>query len=308
MSSERQFCPVCGFGGPEGSRAPYDRYGGSFDICPCCGFQYGVTDDLKHETFESWRTKWIAAGAKWPARKQKPTNWDAAKQLRNIGIDLELWRRSEQFDVISERGSVYTRGLLSENNGYEIQISLRDETLTTAASDLLRIIGKYVIIERKPINPGETMDWAASLLKFEIAGEEILSASEANPVSNTFVAGADRTLSQWLQQSEICRHAYSTHVNALYGGTIIVSPGVMQGRPCEGVRYRHQGTNTGWWLFSGDYSGDLNSMRREHLYHVLAVQPEIQKFLCLEPGFCFDARSQSYRVWFEADVAAQDPV
>lgn len=308
MSSTRHFCPICGFEGPEGSRAPYDRDGGSFDICPCCLFQYAVTDDLRHESFESWRTKWIASGAKWPAWKPTPPNWDAATQLRNIGIDLEAWRRSEQFNVISQMASVRTSGLRSANNGYEIQIDFGDPALTDAASNLLRIIGKYIIIDRKPINPGETVDWAASLLKFEVANDGLLSASEASPMLNRFVAGADRTLSQWLQQSEICRNAFSRHVNALYGGTVIVSPGVMSGRPCEGVRYPHKGTNTGWWLFSDDYSGDLNSMRPEHLYHVLAVQPDLPKFLCLEPGSCFDARSPSYRVWFETDVAAQDPV
>jgi hypothetical protein len=69
---------------------------GSFDICPCCKFQYAVTDDLKGKTFSSWRRKWIASGAKWPNTPKgniAPADWNAANQLRNIGIDIEEERK-----------------------------------------------------------------------------------------------------------------------------------------------------------------------------------------------------------------------
>lgn len=88
---ESHFCPVCGFEGPPGARAPYADDGASFDTCPCCSFEYGVTDDINHETFESWRDKWIRSGAKWRSSligNPPPHDWDLAKQLRNIGIDI----------------------------------------------------------------------------------------------------------------------------------------------------------------------------------------------------------------------------
>jgi hypothetical protein len=85
-------CPVCGFEFPPGSRAAYDSDGGSFDICPCCGFQYGVTDGIRHETHDSWREKWVRAGAEIRHPSEASAGWSAADQLKNIGIDLNEYR------------------------------------------------------------------------------------------------------------------------------------------------------------------------------------------------------------------------
>jgi hypothetical protein len=91
------FCPVCGFESAGDTRPPYSIVdGGSFDICPGCGFQYGVTDGIKHETFDSWREKWVRAGAQMHSEASTPQGWSAAKQLRNIGIDLTSYRLDKQ--------------------------------------------------------------------------------------------------------------------------------------------------------------------------------------------------------------------
>lgn len=79
-------CPVCGYGG---LREPaYDKYGyGSFEICSCCGFEYGVTDDDKGFTFESYRQKWIDEGFPFRWEDDKPKDWSTEKakeQLLNL--------------------------------------------------------------------------------------------------------------------------------------------------------------------------------------------------------------------------------
>jgi hypothetical protein len=48
------FCPVCGFDGLD--EAPYSPSGnGLYEICPSCGFQFGVTDDNHGIGFHEWR-------------------------------------------------------------------------------------------------------------------------------------------------------------------------------------------------------------------------------------------------------------
>jgi hypothetical protein len=90
------FCPICGL---QISRPAYVNGQGSFDICPCCDFEYGWRDGLGQETFESWRRKWVLAGANWDSDGAgKPTEWDAAAQLRNIGIDLQELREGLSLD------------------------------------------------------------------------------------------------------------------------------------------------------------------------------------------------------------------
>jgi len=77
-------CPVCAF--PKLKEPPHSKSGGgSYEICPCCGFQFGVDDDDKGITFLQARSKWIESGMKWQSKSKKPpAKWDAQKQLATL--------------------------------------------------------------------------------------------------------------------------------------------------------------------------------------------------------------------------------
>ena len=77
-------CPACGF--PNLTEAPLSRSGGgSYEICPSCGFQFGVSDADKGHSFTAWRTGWKKNGMKWTSKGiAAPLDWDPAKQLRLI--------------------------------------------------------------------------------------------------------------------------------------------------------------------------------------------------------------------------------
>ena len=76
-------CPVCGFPNLTGApRSPGG--GGSFEICPSCGFQFGVSDDDAGFTFAQWRIRWQKGGMKWASVSPAPKNWDAAAQLETL--------------------------------------------------------------------------------------------------------------------------------------------------------------------------------------------------------------------------------
>jgi hypothetical protein len=78
-------CPVCGC--PCLTEPAYSpRTGlGSYEICPSCWFEYGVTDDDKGFTHEEWRQRWIADGMPWRSPVDPvPPGWDPVAQLRNI--------------------------------------------------------------------------------------------------------------------------------------------------------------------------------------------------------------------------------
>lgn len=84
------YCPVCGYNGLD--ELPYingDPSSGSFEICSCCGFQFGVDDLDGGYTHETYRKKWIDDGAVWFSNfTPAPNNWSLRKQLQNIGIYL----------------------------------------------------------------------------------------------------------------------------------------------------------------------------------------------------------------------------
>ncbi len=77
-------CPVCGYPDlEEPPRAPSG--GGSYEICPSCGFQFGVDDDDKGLTFAQARERWVQKGYPWRSKgRPQPRGWDGEAQLRKI--------------------------------------------------------------------------------------------------------------------------------------------------------------------------------------------------------------------------------
>lgn len=77
-------CPVCGF--PDLEEQPRSELtGGSFEICPSCGIQFGVSDDDRGFTYERWRQEWIDGGMVWDkGRTAPPPGWNPVEQLRNV--------------------------------------------------------------------------------------------------------------------------------------------------------------------------------------------------------------------------------
>ena len=84
MKSKQNICPVCVY--PHLTEPACGKSGGgSYEICPSCGFQFGVDDDDKGIPFKAWRATWLAAGAKWSSKGiARPKGWDGAKQCASL--------------------------------------------------------------------------------------------------------------------------------------------------------------------------------------------------------------------------------
>ncbi|HET8688926.1 MAG TPA: hypothetical protein VFM18_20140 [Methanosarcina sp.] len=86
-------CPVCGY--PELSEPPYDQNTNSpsFDICPCCGCEYGY-DDATPKARDNFLKKWVSRGSPWFHPELMPPQWNVKKQLQSIGIDYQDLKNS----------------------------------------------------------------------------------------------------------------------------------------------------------------------------------------------------------------------
>ena len=76
-------CPVCGYAKlkePPRTKAG----GGSFEICPSCGFQFGVSDDDRGFSYADWRTKWRKEGMPWSSKASVPPDWDPIAQMESL--------------------------------------------------------------------------------------------------------------------------------------------------------------------------------------------------------------------------------
>lgn len=104
----KYMCPVCGYKGlDEPAYGDLDNLKeGSFDICSCCRFQFGVDDDMELEngdflsikdTHNIYRHIWLSFDAPIFATKVYPANNQVhgkvkreclERQLKNVGIAL----------------------------------------------------------------------------------------------------------------------------------------------------------------------------------------------------------------------------
>ena len=81
-ASNSHECRICGyyvndFPWGEDGKSP------SFQICSCCGVQFGREDDTL-ESIKEYRAGWISKGGKWFVKNETPEGWNIEAQMKNI--------------------------------------------------------------------------------------------------------------------------------------------------------------------------------------------------------------------------------
>jgi hypothetical protein len=97
-------CPVCGL---DGLQEPGDAEFASFEICPCCGTEFGYDDDqgacgkdlapevpgdhaysnpeYRLAAHLALRGRWVTSGMKWwSTASEPPAGWDPVLQLSQL--------------------------------------------------------------------------------------------------------------------------------------------------------------------------------------------------------------------------------
>ncbi len=79
---EEHYCRICGLYIED---KPWGNDGQSltYEICPCCGVEFG-NEDFDLSSIKEYRTEWLENGANWFDKESKPNFWDAKKQLMNV--------------------------------------------------------------------------------------------------------------------------------------------------------------------------------------------------------------------------------
>ncbi len=89
MHSDNSLCRVCGLN--LGNELPWglDGQTASFNICPCCGVEFGY-EDATLDGIARFRDDWIANGGVFLDKSQQPPGWDRTAQLRKIGVSDDV--------------------------------------------------------------------------------------------------------------------------------------------------------------------------------------------------------------------------
>ncbi len=76
-------CPACGF--PDLDEPAFSTNGGGSDeICPCCGAQFGYSLSDQQVAVATWRERWISEGKRWRGSEPPPKGWNPDEQLKNL--------------------------------------------------------------------------------------------------------------------------------------------------------------------------------------------------------------------------------
>ena len=114
-TAELNYCPCCGYSGlerPAYSRLgsppwshpgppPYGQWYGepSYEVCHCCGFEFGNDDDpgshAAPSSFERYLADWIARGCNWGRPEKRPEDWNIVIQFESAGLSWPQAERAE---------------------------------------------------------------------------------------------------------------------------------------------------------------------------------------------------------------------
>lgn len=81
-NNDKNRCRICGLKQEE---FPWgvDGISPTYDICYCCGAEFG-NHDYSVEACREYRENWLAKGAKWRDPEFRPANWSLEEQLKHI--------------------------------------------------------------------------------------------------------------------------------------------------------------------------------------------------------------------------------
>lgn len=208
----------------------------------------------------------------------------------------------KQYLVKTDGRELYTQGLC-EYGFSEVMLRLNDGDESKSGEKVLRVIGDYMVQTSVSIRPGEKIAYGSWTLLLEGGDDNTLQVTEYNHDTDGYIGGASFAMSLWDAQEEMTASNGAQCMRPSALQLVVISDGVIDGEPVQGVRYHSPDHMSGWWLTSAKYSGDHRTLRKEHCIHLIASRKDLGAYLALPNGYRFD--SGSGRVWYDEEAANQ---
>jgi hypothetical protein len=198
--------------------------------------------------------------------------------------------------------SLTTVGLI-EFGHLEVRATVCDSELIRENEAFLHFVANYIVTSGNRIRLGETMLYGYWLVKFQDGGLHTLETWEYNANATEFIKGINLTLQYWREQHLLCQQYSADFRPPRPDKLTVISKGVLDGLPVQGVRYPSPSHMSGWWITTDQYDGNINSLIREHTYRVTAARPDLAKYLALPEGFRFDLSTRE-DIWRDENVSS----
>ncbi|WP_330745911.1 immunity protein Imm33 domain-containing protein [Chryseobacterium sp. CP-77] len=168
----------------------------------------------------------------------------------------------------------------------EIRVAIGDHQSENYV-DVIKYIIDYIVDSKPIISENQNIGYYSWLLQFRLDGDNCYDLYEANSDGSGFNKGCDTAISVVRQQSEICWEQNLIPLFPNFNQSVVISDGVYEGKDIEGIRYDSPQDETGWYLITDDYNGDIKSLKMVHFYHVAFARHDIMKYLAIPPGYRF---------------------
>lgn len=108
------------------------------------------------------------------------------------------------------------------------------------------------------------------------------------------------------EQQAICQKYGSEFISCSKKALSGISANITSGKmPLNGLRHPMTESSTGWYIWAGDeMSQESDFFQPQHINHIISVVPEIEKYLCLAPGwrFLIDPTQDYVDVWYDESL------
>lgn len=183
----------------------------------------------------------------------------------------------------------------------EFRAEVSTPILVPGCENFLRFLVAYVKETKAVIKCNQTLAYGFWLVKFQASKDGFLEVFEYDAEATKFIPGISLAVTYWQEQHEMCNQLNTEFAPPRPDRIVVISDGVLEGHPVEGVRYPSPEHMSGWWLTTSDYSGDIKDLQKLHLFHVTSKRPDLVRYLALPYGFRFSQDTRS--VWFDEIVA-----
>ncbi|WP_293914861.1 hypothetical protein [Deinococcus sp.] len=190
---------------------------------------------------------------------------------------------NDNYEVVFDSGSLATQNL-SEKFEYELRMSdVRPDFIEEA----IEMINN--IIKTLPNSPPDPKDikqygyWPFILVRVK----EFLEVHEFAPNGiNTRNSVAD-ILNAFVSQKRLCDKAGSRFSPPAFHQLVVISPGVLSGEVCQGIRYESPENLSGWWITADSCDGDLKSLEKIKCAELTEARPDLIEYLALSYQYRF---------------------
>jgi hypothetical protein len=189
---------------------------------------------------------------------------------------------------------------LSSLIGYEFKLCIQHSDISEY-TNVLNYLIDYCIDSKPEIKPDQTISYHSWLLKCVLTTDSYYGLWEANKNGEGFTEGVDYSIRIILEQREMCKRFNVIPSFPTFSQKIVISNGVYEGLPIEGVRYPSPNHMTGWWLTTDQYDGNVKSLMTVHYFHVVFKRPDLIKYLALPSGYRFFAGKEE-DIWYDQKV------